>query len=154
MGHNGVNGEPQAEARRAARWEHFPHVADMGVRGFGPTMAMAFEQAAVAMVAVITNPATVRWDAPSTIVAEAPNADFLLLDWLNALVLEMATRGMIFGSFDVVIDGNCLQATVRGEAVSRERHAPAVEIKGATLTELRVVEDQPGLWRAQCVVDV
>jgi SHS2 domain-containing protein len=117
-------------------------------------MAAAFEQAALAMIAVMTDPATVGRDDAVTIRAEAPNPDFLLLDWLNALVFEMATRGMIFGSFDVVIDGNCLQATVRGEAVSRERHAPAVEIKGATLTELRVVEDQPGLWRAQCVVDV
>jgi tRNA nucleotidyltransferase (CCA-adding enzyme) len=126
----------------------------MGVRGFGPTMAVAFEQAAVAMMAVITNPAAIGRDRAIEITAEAPNADFLLLDWLNALVFEMATRGMIFGSFDVVIDGVRLRATARGEALSRERHAPAVEIKGATLTELRVVEDQPGLWRAQCVVDV
>ena len=25
------------------RWEHFPHQADMGVRGVGPTLADAFE---------------------------------------------------------------------------------------------------------------
>jgi len=34
------------------------------------------------------------------------------------------------------------------------RHAPAVEVKGATFTELAVSEDRPGLWRAQCVIDV
>ncbi len=28
------------------RWEHFPHEADMGIRGFGATKAEAFEQAA------------------------------------------------------------------------------------------------------------
>lgn len=126
----------------------------MGVRGTGPTMAVAFEQVALAMIAVMTDPATVGRDDAVTIRIEAPSPDFLLLDWLNALVFEMATRGMIFGSFDVVIDGNRLRATARGEAVSRERHAPAVEIKGATLTELKVIEDKPGLWRAQCVVDV
>ena len=27
-------------------WEHFPHVADMGVRGLGPTKEAAFEEAA------------------------------------------------------------------------------------------------------------
>ena len=37
----------------AARWEHFEHEADMGVRGFGPTLATAFEQAALAMTAVV-----------------------------------------------------------------------------------------------------
>ena len=143
----------QREAK-SARWEHFPHGADIGVRGLGPTKAAAFEQAALAMTAVMTDPAAVGHDEAVEIKAEAPNADFLLLDWLNALVFEMATRRMIFGAFDVAISGNRLEATARGEAVSRERHAPAVEIKGATMTELRVAEDEPGTWRAQCVVDV
>ena len=39
-----------------ARWEHFPHDADIGVRGFGPTVVAAFEQAALALTAVITDP--------------------------------------------------------------------------------------------------
>jgi len=39
------------------RWEHFPHEADMGVRGIGNSKEEAFEQAAIAMSAVITDPA-------------------------------------------------------------------------------------------------
>jgi SHS2 domain-containing protein len=31
---------------------------------------------------------------------------------------------------------------------------PAVEVKGATLTELKVSRNADGLWTAQCVVDV
>jgi SHS2 domain-containing protein len=34
------------------------------------------------------------------------------------------------------------------------RHQPAVEIKGATYTELKVGRTDNGLWFAQCVVDV
>jgi protein archease len=66
----------------------------------------------------------------------------------------MATRGMIFGDFKVKIEGHRLRAVATGEAISVERHNPAAEIKGATLTELCVREDRPGEWRAQCVVDV
>ena len=66
----------------------------------------------------------------------------------------MATRGMIFGAFKVSIDGLRLNGVATGEPVSAARHSPAVEIKGATLTELAVAEDRPGVWRAQCVVDV
>ena len=33
-------------------------------------------------------------------------------------------------------------------------HQAAVEIKGATLTELKVEKQDDGLWLAQCVVDV
>jgi SHS2 domain-containing protein len=133
---------------------HFSHDADIGVCGIGPTLEAAFEQAALAMTAVMTDPAKIELKEAVKIECEAPNAELLLVDWLNAIVFEMATRGTIFGDFKVSIDGHRLHGIATGEAVSVERHAPAVEIKGATLTELAVVENRPGEWRAQCVVDV
>ena len=36
-------------------WEHFPHEADMGVRGHGASREQAFEQAALALTAVIAD---------------------------------------------------------------------------------------------------
>jgi SHS2 domain-containing protein len=138
----------------AIRWEHFPHVADMGIRGFGPTPARAFEQAALAMTAVVTELDRVRPRETVMVTAQAPTLDVLLVDFLNALVFEMADRDMLFSAFRVTIDGGRLQAQASGENVSRERHAPSVEIKGATFTELAVAEDAPGHWRAQCVLDV
>jgi SHS2 domain-containing protein len=136
------------------RWEHFSHQADLGVRGFGATAAQAFEQAALALIGAITDPANVAQQETVEIVREAPALDLLFVDWLNALVYEMAQRRMIFGAFDVVIEDGRLTARAHGERISRERHAPAVEVKGATLTELCVCEDAPERWRAQCVVDV
>jgi len=137
-----------------ARWEQFPHGADLGVRGFGSTPAEAFAQAALAMCAAIVDPAAVCRDQAIEIEREASSLDLLLLDWLNALVYEMAARCMIFGAFEVAIADGKLIARAFGERISRERHAPAVEVKGATFTELAVREDEPGLWRAQCVIDV
>ena len=137
-----------------AHWEHFPHQADMGVRGFGPTLAVAFEQAAVAMTAVVTDPARVAADIAVEIRCEAPDDELLLVDWLNALILEMAARHLLFSRFEVSIDAHRLQATAWGEAIDPARHQPAVEIKGATYTELKVRQDESGRWLAQCVVDV
>ncbi|MEW5966880.1 MAG: archease [Pseudomonadota bacterium] len=137
-----------------ARWEHFPHRADMGVRGVGPTLAAAFEQAALAMTAVITDPAGVAAVEGVEIECEAPDDELLLVDWLNALILEMAARGLLFGRFDVRIEGHRLHATAWGERVEPARHQPAVEIKGATYTELGVEQDAAGHWLAQCVIDV
>jgi tRNA nucleotidyltransferase (CCA-adding enzyme) len=65
----------------------------------------------------------------------------------------MAVRGMLFGDFAVEIERGELRATAYGEPVDVDRHEPAVEIKGATLTALEVAEGANG-WRAQCVVDV
>ncbi len=135
-------------------WEHFSHDADIGVRGIGPSAAAAFEQAALAMTAVMTDPAKVGRAKAVNITCEAPDIELLFMDWLNALVFEMATRGLVFGAFEVNIEGNRLQGVARGERVNRERHEPAAEIKGATMTQLAVTEDEPGVWRAQCVLDV
>jgi len=135
-----------------ARWEHFPHDADVGVRGFGATPAAAFEQAALALTAVVTQ-AEVRSLAAVEVKCEAPDLELLLVDWLNTIIYEMAVRNMLFGRFAVAIEGGRLQATMWGEPVDVVRHAPACEPKGATYTALRVTQDQ-GLWSAGCVVDV
>jgi len=87
------------------------------------------------------------------VFCQAQSDDFLLVEWLNALVYEMAVRTMLFGDFAVAIEGRELHATAYGEPVDLVRHEPAVEIKGATLTALQVAESPDG-WRVQCVVDV
>jgi protein archease len=136
-----------------ARWEHFEHGADIGVRGFGATPAQAFEQAALAMTAVITEPAAVEPREQIRIERDCGDPEILLTEWLNALVYEAATRRMLLSRFSVVIDGSHLTAVAEGEAVDVGRHRPAVEVKGATFTELKVAQ-RDGAWVAQCVVDV
>lgn len=135
-------------------WKHFSHDADMGIRGYGGTCAEAFASAAVALTAVITDPEGVQAKLAVDIHCTAPDSELLFNAWINALVYEMATRRMLFGSFDVGIEGNELSATAWGEAVSLDRHEPVVEVKGATLTALRVERLANGRWLAQCVVDV
>jgi tRNA nucleotidyltransferase (CCA-adding enzyme) len=46
-----------------------------------------------------------------------------------------------------------LNAQAWGEPVDRVRHDPAVEVKGATYTTLRVARETEG-WIAQTVIDV
>jgi SHS2 domain-containing protein len=144
----------ERSSRPAAGWEHFEHVADVGVRGFGPDPDTAFEQAARAMTAVVCDSGDIRALENVDIRCEAPSLDILLADWLNAVVFEMATRRMLFSTFRVRIDGCRLEASIGGEAVDVARHRPATEVKGATLSELRVSEQPDGGWVAQCILDV
>ena len=138
----------------AERWEHFPHEADMGVRGLGATLEQAFEQAALALTAVVTDPAAVIPTEMIALSCEAPDVELLLVDWLNALIFEMATRSMLFSRFEVQLEGQRLVAKAWGEALDIARHHPAVEVKGATYTALKVARQPDGGWLAQCVVDV
>lgn len=135
-------------------WEHFAHGADVGVRGLGDSPAAAFEQAALAMTAVVTDPERVEPLEPIAVVCTAPDDETLLVDWLNALIYEMATRRMLFSRFEVEIADGSLRGKAWGEALNTEKHDPIVELKGATYTSVCVQHRGDGAWIAQCVVDV
>jgi tRNA nucleotidyltransferase (CCA-adding enzyme) len=134
-------------------WEHFPHDADVGVRGFGATPAAAFEQGARALAAIVTD-AEIEPEVSVEVSCEAPDLELLFVEWLNAIIYEMALRKMLFGRFAVRIDDTRLKGTLWGEPVDVARHAPACEPKGATYTALKVASDDNGIWSAACVVDV
>src|SRR5271165_1693450 len=114
--------------------ELFPHDADVGVRGIGPTRDSAFEQAALALTSAVTDPAGIASQEAIEVTCEAPDDAYLLVDWLNALIYEMSVRRLVFGRFAVSIEGNRLYGRAWGEPVDRARHMPTVEPKGATLT--------------------
>ena len=120
----------------------------------GSTQAEAFEQAALALTAIVTQLALVEPRQQIDINAENNDVEMLFVDWLDALIFEMATRKMLFSRFKIDIQAGRLSAAAWGEPVDVERHQPAVEVKGATLTELKVAKQDDGRWIAQCVVDV
>jgi SHS2 domain-containing protein len=134
-------------------WSHFAHGADIGLRGSGERKDQAFEEIAMALTAAVTDPDSVAAEESVSLSCEAPNDEILLVDWLNALIYEMSVRQMLFSDFKVSIKDGVLRAEVAGEQVDREKHHPAVEVKGATFTALAVEETDAG-WVVQCVVDV
>jgi len=136
-----------------AAFETFAHDADIGVRGRGATLAEALANAGRGLTAVVTDPASIREVLSVEIACEAAHPEELLFDWLNALVFEMATRRVLFARYEVKVDGSRLVARAFGEPVDVARHQPAVEVKGATWTGLRVGREGGG-WVAECVVDV
>ena len=139
---------------RDAYWEHYDHEADVGVRGVGVSKASAFEQAALALTAVVTDLNEVESTTQIGVDCEGTDAELLFVDWLNALIYEMATRKMLFSRFEVQLRDNGLSGQLWGESVDVQRHHPAVEIKGATLTTLSVSQNEKNQWVAQTVVDV
>ena len=134
-------------------WSHFTHDADIGLRGKGRTKAQAFEEIAMALTAAVTDVSQVRPRKGIRVHCTAPSDEVLLVDWLNALIYEMAVRKMLFCDFDVTLHDGELSAKITGEGVNRDRHQPAVEVKGATFTALNVqrITDE---WVVECVVDV
>jgi tRNA nucleotidyltransferase (CCA-adding enzyme) len=135
-------------------WEHFNHQADIGVRGHGHTLASAFEQAALALTALFTDPSLLVKQSQVRIECKAPDWDLLFTDWLNAVVYQMSTRQMLFCRFRVQINGDKLRASAWGESIDRSWQPSEVEVKGASYTALKVFQHANGDWTAECVVDV
>ena len=80
---------PTVSIRMPANWAHFDHDADIGVHGSGPTLAEALEQAALAMIAIVTD-AKVEQKSAVSINCQASDREMLF---------EMATRQMLFSCF-------------------------------------------------------
>lgn len=135
-------------------WEHFQHVADIGVRGIGPTAEEAFAEGAMALMAVICDIESVRCEQCVEVQCEGVGLDLLFADWLNALIYEMEVRRMVFGRFETTIEGTRLTGRAWGETIDLERHEFAVGVKAATYMELMVYRRDDEQWVAQCVVDV
>lgn len=126
----------------------------MGIRGYGPTKAEAFAQAALALTAVVADLETVELKEQVEIKCEDEDHELLFISWLNALLYEMATRQMLFSKFEVSIIDNQLHAKAWGEQIDVRKHSPAVEVKAATYADLQVQRRKDGDWMVQCIVDV
>ena len=135
-------------------WEHFHHQADIGIRGTGETLDQAFAEGAMALTAVVCDPLKVQAAECVEIICQGDDPEYLFFDWISAIIYEMDIRKMLFGRFEVTIDGSQLRAKAWGESIDADRHDIAVEVKAATFMLLKVYQDPEERWVTQCVVDV
>lgn len=133
-------------------YSYFDHDADIGVVGRGATIEDAFEAAARATFAIM---ADLEQVTPADTVAldfEEADVEIALVRWINLLITLAREHHMTFCRFWVEKDGVRWRGGAMGEPWKAGLDR-GVEVKGATLTMLRVSEDVAG-WEARCVVDV
>jgi SHS2 domain-containing protein len=133
-------------------YTYFDHDADAGIRGHGVTLEQAFEAAAEAMFAIMADLQAVREDTAVRFAFEEPDLELALVTWLNRLLAEARSRGLVLSRFQLRREDARWLGEARG-APWQEDVARGVEVKGATLTMLAVRATDDG-WEASCVVDV
>jgi SHS2 domain-containing protein len=144
--------QPADAVAAGARYSYFDHDADVGVIGRGVALEEAFEAAAAATFALMTDLAAVRRTNSKRIEFEEADVELALVRWLNLLIGTARACAMVFADFRLERDGVVWRGLATGEAW----HAGlehGVEVKGATLTMLKVEQTAAG-WEARCVVDV
>ena len=139
-------------------WKLFSHQSDIGIRAKAAILSRAFEDAALGLTAIITDPKDVETLQPVDIECGGENEEALFFNWMSRVIYEMDVRKMLFGRYEVKIENvkreNLkLSAIAWGEKINFDRHSPAVEPKAVTLNQLSVKEENKE-WTVQCVIDV
>ena len=133
-------------------FDYFDHDADIGIIGRGRSVEAAFVSAAEAMFAVMGCSPSLACDARVDVVFEEEDRELALVQWLNLLLAEAASRQLLFCRFRLERRGARWEGTAWGIPIALV-DARGTEVKGATLTMLSVAEGATG-WEARCVVDV
>jgi len=137
-------------------FETFEHGADIGIRGYGPSLEEAFAQTAKAMFSLMWE--DLQTISPKTEIMVKTNGfdlESLLVFWLNALLSQADIYKVILSKFEpeIKIEDYSLKSKVWGDVLNRGYEHLGIEVKGATFTQAKVYESK-GKWIAQCVVDV
>lgn len=123
------------------RYEQFSHTADIGVRVFGRTLKEIFENAAFAMFDIIADLEGLKGEIMQEIEITAPNHEELLVSWLDELLYNFYTKGVIFYDFKVEeLSEDFIKAKAFGRAVSDNKNRLKTEIKAATYYNLKIIK--------------
>lgn len=133
------------------KFEFFEHTADIGIKAYGRHPEELFINAAKGMFDVIADTRQIKPKEQIEIQQEAQSYDELLRQWLQELLYQFSTTGIVFKEFTIQ---NLSPKAIK--AVARGQKAPGkikTEIKAVTFCELEFRETKNG-YEAKVIFDV
>jgi len=138
---------------RARGYRYLEHTADVGIEAWGPDLRAAFEESAMALAALMVDPATVEDREEWRIAIDGGDPGELLVRWLSELIALVDSAGCAFRRFAIdVLDGRRLEARAWGERIDPARHHPRTAVKAATYHALAVDAGPPA--RVTVILDL
>jgi SHS2 domain-containing protein len=131
--------------------DYFDHDADIGIIGRGRTVEEAFTAAARAVFSIMTDLNLVHTNHHIEIAFEETDEELALITWLNILLAKAKEQDLILSSFQLYRDGAKWMGIAFGDHW-QPHYSRGTEVKGATLTMLKVLKNQA--CEVRCVVDV
>lgn len=136
------------------RYEQFGHTADIGVRVFGKDKKELFGNAAFAMFDIIADLEGLTSSIAQDIKLDAPDAEELLIAWLDELLFHFYTKQIIFFRFDIMeFSDTHISARAYGRPVGANRNRLKTEIKAATYSDLAIKKTAEG-FQVEIIFDV
>jgi SHS2 domain-containing protein len=145
-------GAPNSDSSRARPFRYIDHDADIAIVASGETVEALFVNVARAVFEVMADTDAVEGDQRIDVSFQEDDLEFALVEWINALLAEARTHGLALRSFEMRRHHDTWFGTGFGGPWSPEGDR-GVEVKGATLTKLRVQPVDEG-WEGHLIVDV
>ncbi len=127
------------------------HTADVAVEVWAEDEPGLLEEAARAVVALMTEGAEIAGERPREVRVEAMDAEERLVAWLNEVVFWATVDGYLVARAELSLDGESVVGRAFGEADAAGKLT--TELKSATYHDLRVERGAGGV-RARVVLDV
>lgn len=127
------------------RYEQIPHTADIAIKAYGKDLRELFANAAFGMFDIIADLEGLKESVSIDVDLKADSNEELLVDWLDELLFNFYTKGIIFFEFDIANLGSGeLIAKARGRHIGENRNRLKTEIKAATFHDLNIRESPEG----------
>jgi len=135
-------------------FEILEHTADIGIKAYGNTLKEAFENAALGMFSLITNPENIKSRLSKEIFVEAEDRESLLVEWLNEIIYRFEVDYEVYKRFEIIEwdEEYRLRAIVYGEELDLGRHEIKTQIKACSYHMLKI--EREDCWYAQVIFDV
>ncbi|MGL4552041.1 MAG: archease [Gemmataceae bacterium] len=135
-------------------YETFDHTADLGLRVRAADLPALFADAGRGLTSMLLEDiASVRETTAVEIVVPAEELEYLLFDWLKAILSRFEEDHLLLARFEVTLGDGGVRAVCHGEPMDPARHEPGHEVKAITYHGLRVERDGGG-WLAEVIVDI
>ncbi|HSF05610.1 MAG TPA: archease [Methylomirabilota bacterium] len=137
-----------------AGYEYYKVAADVGVRAWGSTLAVAFAEVARGVLALAIAPEEVVERDRREVRAQGETAETLLVNWVNECLYVHEVEGFATHRVEVTtFAGGLVHGLLHGEEIDPRRHRAGTGVKAATSQQASVHEG-PGGIEIHLILDV
>ncbi len=135
-------------------WREVEHTADAGIEAWGPDLASFLGAAAEGFIELLVDPDTVRRRRVHQLEVSEPDAETLLVSWLEEILLALEIDRLAPAAVEVSgAEEWSASGFLHGETLDESRHDIRTVVKAVTYHGLDVRRED-GLLRARVIVDI
>jgi SHS2 domain-containing protein len=130
------------------------HPSDLGIEASGRSLKEVFEYAALGLVSVIADPATIDPLERRFITLKGSDHENLLVKWLSEILYLYDGQQFLTSDVDITrLTPQELEAAVTGESVDDQKHTLRTDVKAITYHQLKV-DDRKDACLVRVFVDI